>query len=355
MANVMTNQVNQLYVVKTIKNTAAVAPKSVTVATTGDINLVQRPKAQDEYYLAYKGADTLLRSDILKKGQVTEVRYTSAEKQRTYLKTYKVTLDSAVNGGVPIIGEDYELKIAISQFQDLAEESVYYKYGFVHATAIDTADAAHFYYAMAKSLYKNFAREITKFFEFDVLTDSNAYTIEGSVYDADADELTVKTATGTTTIAISDITGILIKELEQDWNLGLMPKTTVNFMIIPDEVTYNGDFVKWGVVEDTDDTTRYIIDGYTLADMEYFYMGERGDQYRAFARPQDRIPTKLLVDPTVEYCTVNIHYYFVDSLGGVQKSEKDITLVIPNTAKANAKTLAATIATATGAKVVNVE
>ena len=64
MANVMTNQVNQLYVVKTIKNTAAVAPKSVTVATTGDINLVQRPKAQDEYYFAYKGADTLLRSDI---------------------------------------------------------------------------------------------------------------------------------------------------------------------------------------------------------------------------------------------------------------------------------------------------
>ncbi len=355
MANVMTNQVNQLYVVNAIKGTTAVAPAKVTVATTGDINLVQRPKAQDEYYFAYKGADTILRSDILKKGQVTEVRYTSAEKQRTYLKTYNVTLNSAVNGGAPIIGEDYEVRIAISQFQDLAEDSVYYKYGFVHATTLSTPDAGHFYYEMAKSLYKNFSREVTKFFEFDVVTASAAYTIEGSVYDASSDGLTVKTATGTTTIAISDIKGIAIKELEQDWNLGLMPKTTVNFLVTTDEVSYNGDFVKWGVVEDASGSTRYVVDGYTLADMEYFYMGERGDQYRAFARPQDRIPTKLLVDPTVEYCTVNIHYYFVDSLGGVQKAEKDITLVIPNTAKATAKTLAATIATATGAKVVNIE
>ena len=58
-------------------------------------------------------------------------------------------------------------------------------------------------------------------------------------------------------------------------------------------------------------------------------MGERGDQYRMFAAPQDRIPTKLLIDPTQEYDVINIHYYFVDSLGGVQKSEKDITIVLP--------------------------
>lgn len=351
----MTNQVNQLYVAKALKNSSSVVgPKAATVSDPGDLNFIQS-KGGDEYYFKYQGADTVLRSDILKKGQVTEVRFTTAEKQRVKLKTYKVTLDSAVNGGVPIVGEDYELKIAISQFQDLAEESVYYKYGFVHATAIDTADAGHFYYAMAKSLYKNFAREITKFFEFYITAKGVEYPIEGAVYDATADGLIVKTSTGTTTIAVSDIDSILIKEVEQDWNLGLMPKTTVNFTIVPDEISYNGDFVKWGVVTDTKDTTRYIKDGYTLADMEYFYMGERGDQYRAFARPQDRIPTKLLVDPTVEYCTVNIHYYFVDSLGGVQKSEKDITLVIPNTLKATAKTLAATIATATGAKIVNVE
>jgi hypothetical protein len=64
--------------------------------------------------------------------------------------------------------------------------------------------------------------------------------------------------------------------------------------------------------------------------MEYFYMGERGDQYRMFAAPQDRINTKYLVDPEAEYDVVNIHYYFVDSLGGAQKSEKDIMIVIPS-------------------------
>jgi hypothetical protein len=108
-----------------------------------------------------------------------------------------------------------------------------------------------------------------------------------------------------------------------------MPKQGVNFSVYVDEVIVDGVEEKWGTVSKAVSTTRYITNGYTLADMEYFYMGDRGDQYRMFAAPQDRIPTKYLIDPEAEYDVVNIHYYFVDSLGGVQKSEKDIILVIP--------------------------
>jgi hypothetical protein len=174
----------------------------------------------------------------------------------------------------------------------MAEDSLYYKYGVAHCGKADTAETM--IAKLAESLEKNFSREITKFFEFE--------------------------ANGAS---------LVIRELAQDWNLGLMPKQGVNFSVYVDEVIVDGVEEKWGTVEKEASTTRYITNGYTLADMEYFYMGERGDQYRMFAAPQDRINTKYLVDPEAEYDVVNIHYYFVDSLGGAQKSEKDVVLVYP--------------------------
>ena len=67
-----------------------------------------------------------------------------------------------------------------------------------------------------------------------------------------------------------------------------------------------------------------------MADYEYFYMGERGDQYRMVNWP-DYIPTKYLVDPTLEYGydTVAIHYAYTGANHSVQKSEKDITFIVP--------------------------
>lgn len=312
--NVMTNQVDQFYVVDD--------NHALTIDSTrkGDV------------YFTYAGAKGTLRSDLIVPGQVMDLKLTDAEAQATTLKEYVVTLTS--NAGAPIIGQDYQVKIAISQFQDLAEDSVYYKYGFVHVTSA-TNTLNTFMRAMAKSLIANFSREITKFFDFGVVV-GNTVTICDTVADVDA--------------VSGNVTAVVIRELAQDWNLGLMPKTGVNFIVYTDEILIDGVYETWGTAEARTSTAAVnsIANGYTIADMEYFYMGERGDQYRMFAQPQDRIPTKLLVNPELSYDVVNVHYYFVDSLGGAQKSEKDITIVVPTTATVTAASIANDLAEALG-------
>ena len=82
-----------------------------------------------------------------------------------------------------------------------------------------------------------------------------------------------------------------------------------------------------------------------IADLEYFCMGERGDQYRGIGWP-NIIPTKYMVDPTKEYATLDIHYAYVGANESVQKSEKDITIVCADTTVLNG--IIGAINTATG-------
>lgn len=321
--NVMTNQVDQFYIVNDAHD--------ITVKKTQD----------GKVYFTYKnGKGETLRSDLIDPAKVTMYKETTAAEMEKPLHRTLVTLESGVNGGLPIPGEDYEIRIAISQFQDMAEESIYYKYGFVHATTMSTPDASSFYKEMAISLAKNFSREVTKFFKFYVTTDATPDVTSLTALT----EVTAATKSATLT---GTYTGIVIEELAQDWNLALMPIEGVNYAVTVDEITYNGESVKWGVVS-TAGGYDTIKNGYDIADMEYFFMGERGDQYRMFARPQDRIPTKLLADVTKEYDVINIHYYFTDSLGGVQKSEKDITLAIETGGSVNLSTVSTKLKTELG-------
>ena len=77
-----------------------------------------------------------------------------------------------------------------------------------------------------------------------------------------------------------------------------------------------------------------------MADYEYFYMGERGDQYRNVGWP-NVIPTAYIVDPTYAYGydTIGIHFAYTGSNHAIQKSEKDITFIIPAVASPNASGL----------------
>ena len=69
--------------------------------------------------------------------------------------------------------------------------------------------------------------------------------------------------------------------------------------------------------------------------MEYFYMGERADLYRNVGFPMV-VPTAYLVDPTKEYCYIDIDYYYAGEGNEVQKSNKQLTLVIPAVGATNA-------------------
>lgn len=310
MATFSTNQVRQLYVAKTLKT-----PHVLATDTAGSI-AVKSDTAKNHLYFEYKGADNLMRSDLIDIKNILYAKATDADDMAHELRAVTVTLDSEVNEA-PVAGQDYILRIAFKQYVGMSDEDQYFKYGMVHAYAGMTA--SDFYKKLALSLAKNFSREIVPLVKF-ILTDS-----EDKAVPVDA------------TTKESSLTGtykaLVIDEVEQPWRLGIMEQTPVYFEVQPVPVTVNGDERIWGKVEETDPAGT-IANGKKIADLEYFCMGERGDMYRGVGYPNN-IPTTYLVDPTVKYNVIDIHYAYVGSNESVQKSEKTITLVVPKVGATN--------------------
>lgn len=301
MATFSENQVRQLYVVKTLKATALAATDTAGTA------YVTSNTSNNSLYINYMGAGGVSRSDVVDTSKILWCNYTVADEMRHPLKRYKLVLDSTVNGGAPIAGQDYILRIDIRNFIGLSDEDQYQKFGMVHASAAMTASA--FYVKLAESLVKNFSREVSTLLKF---------------YLADATSTTeVNTATGFSGLA-GTYTGIILEEAPQEWILGVMPQNPISFTVHPTTVTSNGDEVIWGTVTD-EAAVNYITDGKKIADLEYFLMGERGDNYRMMGFP-NVIRTTYLADATQDYDLVDLHYYFNDDNQAVQKSEKTITL-----------------------------
>lgn len=130
-----------------------------------------------------------------------------------------------------------------------------------------------------------------------------------------------------------DAKGLIVEEAPQEWILGTFPQVPVNFTLMPDSIVVNGDDRIWSLVE-KQASTNSIPDGHKIADLEYFCMGERGDVYRMMGFP-NVIRTKYLVDPDLKYNTIDIHYAYVGPNEAVQKSEKDITIVVPKVGNNN--------------------
>ena len=181
-----------------------------------------------------------------------------------------------------------------------------------------------FYKTLALSFALNMGREATKMVSIHL---ASAGSGQGAP-DVISDEITPRTKADSLN---GTYTGVVIKEVEQDWILGTKQQKAINFTISTTDATYIGetmyaDLNSWGVVEYSEGAT--VKNGKLMADFEYFHMGARGDQYRMVGFP-DYVPTSYMVDPTAEYDTIGLHYAFIDSNEGVQKSEKDITLIIP--------------------------
>ena len=307
MAVFSTNQVRQLYVANAVKS-----PKVLATDAAGSISV--NTDGTEGFYFMYKGADNLMRSDLINKNNVHYIKVTDATDMQHELKSVTVTLDKDINGGQPISGQDYILRIAFRQYIGMSDSDQYFKYGMVHAYA--TMSASDFYKKLAVSLAKNFSRELTPLVRF-TLNDG-----EGGK------EVTATTKEDSLT---GEYTALVIDELPQEWTLGIKEQVPVYFEVQPTTITYEGDEVVWGVVEDTKPAPGLTIgNGHKIADLEYFCMGERGDVYRNIGWPNS-IPTKLLVDPEKAYNVIDIHYSYVGSNESVQKSEKDITIVIPST------------------------
>lgn len=320
MATFSVNQVRQLYVATAFKT-----PHVLASDAAGSI-AVKNDTAKSHLYFEYKGADNLMRSDLIDTKNILYAKATDATAMAHDLKSVTIALDSNVNGGAPIAGQDYILRIAFKQYVGMSDEDQYFKYGMVHAYA--GMDASEFYKVLAVSLAKNFSREVVPLIKIEIKTASATTEVTPTTKVADL--------TGT-------YTGVVITEVEQPWRLGVMAQTPVYFTVQSVPVTVNGDERYWATL--TESTSGSIGNGKTIADLEYFCMGERGDMYRQVGWPHN-IPTTYLVDPAKAYCVFDIHYAYVGSNESVQKSEKTITIVCADKAELN-KVIAA-FNTATG-------
>lgn len=311
--NYSVNQTRQLYVAKALKTTPVVAGD-----TAGSI-AVKNDTAKNHLYFEYKGADNLMRSDLINIKDILYAKATDADDMAYKLKSFLVTLDSEVNGGAPVSGQDYILRIAFRQYVGMSDEDQYFKYGMVHAYSGMTA--SDFYKVLAMSLAKNFSREAVPLVKFSLESGTTTKTYT---------EVTPNTKDTSLT---DTYTGVVIEEVAQPWRLGIMAQTPVYFTVQPTTIMVNGDERIWGKVEDAG-FANSIDNGKKIADLEYFCMGERGDIYRGVGFPHN-IPTTYLVDPSVKYNVIDIHYAYVGSNESVQKSEKTITLIVPKVGATN--------------------
>ena len=323
--NYSVNQVRQLYVAKALKTTPVLASDAA-----GSI-AVKNDTAKNHLYFEYKGADNLMRSDLIDIKNILYAKATDANAMAHKLKAVTVTLDSDVNAGTPVAGQDYILRIVFKQYVGMSDEDQYFKYGMVHAYA--GMDADEFYKVLALSIAKNFSREVVPLIKIEVHSkatkskggfDSNGYMVVTPTTKDNGKSDTTNPYYDGTSAVVADIDSIRITEVEQPWRLGVMTQTPVYFTVQPVAVMVNSDERIWATV--TEGTNGTIGNGKEIADLEYFCMGERGDMYRGIGFPNN-IVTTYLVDPTKTYYTFDIHYAYVGNNESVQKSEKDITIV----------------------------
>ena len=332
--NYSVNQVRQLYVAKALKSPHVLASDVAgSIAVNGDT-------AKNHLYFEYKGAENLMRSDLIDTKNILSINATDADDMAYELKSFTVTLDNNVNGGTPVASQDYILRIAFRQYVGMSEEDQYFKYGMVHAYA--GMDADEFYKVLALSLAKNFSREVVPLIKIEVHSketkskggfDANGYMVV-TPFTKDNSKSDSTNPYYATDAIVTDIDSIRITEVEQPWRLGIMEQVPVYFTVQPVTILVDGDERIWGAVKETKPAGK-IENGKKIADLEYFCMGERGDIYRNTAWPHN-IPTTYLVDPTIKYNLIDIHYAYVGSNESVQKSEKTITLAVPKIGETNA-------------------
>lgn len=328
MATFSVNQSKQILVANVLKTPVIATDSAGTISVNSDT-------AKNHLYFGYKGAETLMRSDLIPIKNITSVIATDASKMGQPLKAKLVTLDSSINSGLPIAGQDYILNIKISQYLADSDETPYFKYGMVHAYA--GMSASNFYKTLALSLAKNFSREIQPLLAFKLTTATTPVDVTATTKASDL--------TGT-------YTGVYMTEVQQSWRLGVKPLVPVYYEVLPRTVIFQGDEIIWGVV--ADQTPSAVLgNGKKIADLEYFFMGERGDIYRGIGFPNN-IPTKYLVNSDLNYNIIDINYYYKGNNEDIQQSSKTITIVVPKVGATNSvsnvltNSIITAIGTATG-------
>lgn len=303
MANFSVNQARQLYVV-TAKAAAATAVKKGAAAGT---TFIPTAVSGESFYITHVGASgEPMRSDLIDLGNVSSVSFRTAAKTAPKVSQYTLTVSDDVldsDGNVPA-GYSYIARFTYFQFVGMSDAEQIVKHADVYVKkAMSKAD---FYTALKDAIVKAFKKE-------------NAITPIIKVDDDTAN-------------------GVVVTECMQPWHLGKMQQEVLHFVVSGVPVFIDGLRYDWIVVSDptavaaTDPITGVTLsNARDIADLEYFYHGERGDQYRLIGWPNN-IDTKYLVNPDLAsgYDTIDIQYFWNGDNEDIQHSAKTLTLVAPS-------------------------
>lgn len=227
-------------------------------------------------------------------------KLTTADALKKAGKKVTITTDKVVKG------QDYVVRVSYPEVGGLGVEGWTTKVAVAHANTTVAAD-----------IYKEIVENLKKALDVDgVLTVSNA-------------------------------SGIVIEPaaVTKYYKRGVRPVIIPDFKVETNLIVEDGEDIDWATQTVAESAVAVVTSGYRVADMEYFAMGERGDQYRMMGYP-DVIETEYLVDPAKEYDVLVVHYAYKGANEGDYKSEKDLVIA---GVKGSLDTLAGKLSKATGA------
>lgn len=324
--NFSTNQVMHFYVNDSTKS--CVASTEIAKRHDGGFKLVF---TTDGNAPSAKGANVVATTDVIQ--NVLWGKLTQAERLAIPYTAAKITLDAKVNDGAPVKGEDYIVRVSYPEVGGLGNEGWTTKTVTARAT-----EAGALYAALAVDLAKAFSND-------GVLA---VYTTGGILL------------TGEEKVADVTTEGVIITQADPTatYEVGVAPIVVSPFTVSAPTIVIEGEAVQpfaessFEVVESVDDEDQpdTIPNGYKVADMEYFALGERGDQYRNAGWPDVIRKSKdyYKVDPAGEYDVLNVHYAFKGDNANAHLCEKDLIIVAPKAQRNKLSAIATAIETACG-------
>jgi hypothetical protein len=288
MTNFSTNQVMQFYVVD----------------SAADIKILPY---KDEK--AFKISFTKLGVTSGKIENVEWAKFTKSTALKTKAKKMTVTF-----AGDVVIGEDYAVKVSYPEVGGAGVESWTTKTAVAHAGKGATKE----------TVIAELIAQLTEILGVDEV-------------------LTVAPAEGGFAIT-ANVANV-------KYERGIRPIAIPDFNVTVNQITDEGELTNWATL-DVASVDTGLTSGYKLADMEYFAMGERGDEYRMAAYP-NHIITDYKIDPTKTYGVYNVHYSYKGYNTQSHKSEKDLVIAVLNDAELT--TLVTKLTTDLGVSVVTVE
>lgn len=256
----------------------------------GKINPDDGASFADKDYI-YFMSDSDVRSDLIEKKNILSISATTTTKMDITPTNINLTLGDVALKDQKVIPGEYVVRFIINNYYGPSMYDGAIKHAAVFVGANTTQ--ADFMKDLADSINKNLSREIEK--PFTATASENKLTITPHA---------------------------------TEWKLGTKAVTvpTIEVLGVWKDFDNHGFEQEWLIATKAAGTSIANSGAQKLCDLEYFCLGERGDIYRNVGWP-NVVETKGVLDPTAVYDVVTIHYAYVGSNEGAQKSEKTIVLV----------------------------